>query len=144
MSCYFPTGILGQMCNLIVSIPDFCPLSYFVSNTIIQSYIGVQCCLLNLENHTFYRACLSRCISVITVVSWRQCISIHTFLCFSIKMGKLFKSYILHFILSKCRSIIDGNYNNVLVLLQLITLCFYRSAQCTVCLHYMMVFLANS
>ena len=25
----FPFGILGQVCYLIVSIPDLCPLSYF-------------------------------------------------------------------------------------------------------------------
>ena len=27
--CYFPIGILGQVWNLIVLIPDLCPLSYF-------------------------------------------------------------------------------------------------------------------
>ena len=27
--CYFPIGILGQVWNLIVSIPDLCPISYF-------------------------------------------------------------------------------------------------------------------
>ena len=29
-SCDFPIGILGQVWCLIVSIPDLCPLSYFV------------------------------------------------------------------------------------------------------------------
>ena len=28
--CYFPIGILGQVWCLIVSIPDLCPLFYFV------------------------------------------------------------------------------------------------------------------
>ena len=27
--CYFPIGILDQVCYLIVSSPDLCPLSYF-------------------------------------------------------------------------------------------------------------------
>ena len=94
-NCEFVTFPLVSF--LIVSIPDVCPLTYFVSNTIIQSYTGVQCCLLHLENPTFYRACLSRCISVIIVVPWRQCISIHTFLCLRINMEELFRScfYIL-------------------------------------------------
>ena len=30
-NCHFPIGILGQVRCLIVSIPDLCPLSYFVS-----------------------------------------------------------------------------------------------------------------
>ena len=29
--CHFPIGILGQVWCLIVSIPDLCPLSYFVN-----------------------------------------------------------------------------------------------------------------
>ena len=89
-NCEFVT--LGKVCYLKVSIPDLCPLSYFVSNTIIQSYTGVKCCLLHLENPTFYKACLSRCISVISVVSWRQCIGIHTFLCVRINMEELLRS----------------------------------------------------
>ena len=28
--CHFPIGILGQVCYLIVSIPDLCTLTYFV------------------------------------------------------------------------------------------------------------------
>ena len=28
--CHFPIGVLDQLCCLIVSIPDLCPLSYFV------------------------------------------------------------------------------------------------------------------
>ena len=30
LSCHFPIGILGQVWCLIVSIPDLCPLSYFM------------------------------------------------------------------------------------------------------------------
>ena len=30
--CYFPIGTLGQVCYLIVSIPDLCTLSYLESN----------------------------------------------------------------------------------------------------------------
>ena len=29
-NCHFPIGILGQVWCLTVSIPDLCPLSYFV------------------------------------------------------------------------------------------------------------------
>ena len=29
----FPIGIMGQACCLIVSIPDLCPLSYFISKS---------------------------------------------------------------------------------------------------------------
>ena len=28
--CHFPIGILGQVCYLIVSIPDLCTLTFFV------------------------------------------------------------------------------------------------------------------
>ena len=31
LSFHFPIGILGQVWCLILSIPDFCPLSYFYS-----------------------------------------------------------------------------------------------------------------
>ena len=31
VSCYFPIGILGQVWYLIISIPDLCTLTYFVS-----------------------------------------------------------------------------------------------------------------
>ena len=31
--CYFPIGILGQVCYLIVSIPDLCTLTYFLMRT---------------------------------------------------------------------------------------------------------------
>ena len=34
--CHFPTGILGQVWYLIVSIPDLCTLTYF--------YFPVQVC----------------------------------------------------------------------------------------------------
>ena len=34
---YFPIGILGQVWYLIVSIPDLCPLSYFVSSALVNS-----------------------------------------------------------------------------------------------------------
>ena len=30
--CHFPIGILGQMWYLMVSIPDLCTLTYFVSS----------------------------------------------------------------------------------------------------------------
>ena len=34
--CYFPIGILGQVCCVIVSIPDLCPLSYLDRQTDTQ------------------------------------------------------------------------------------------------------------
>ena len=34
----FPCGILGQVCYLIVLIPDLCHLSYFVNNKIVLFY----------------------------------------------------------------------------------------------------------
>ena len=32
--CHFPIGILGQVCNLIVSVPDLCTLTYFYAPVI--------------------------------------------------------------------------------------------------------------
>ena len=42
-NCHFLFGILGQVWCLIVSIPDFCPLSYFVM-------INARCCFFTLNN----------------------------------------------------------------------------------------------
>ena len=38
--CHFPIGILGQVWYLIVSIPDLCNLTYFVSATCL---LGLHC-----------------------------------------------------------------------------------------------------
>ena len=51
--CYFPTGILGQVWYLIVSIPDLCRLSYFA-----------------LASHRYYS---THCVEVVDVLekkSW--------------------------------------------------------------------------
>ena len=39
--CHFPIGILGQVWNLIVSIPDLCTLTYFVIVSKNLNYAGV-------------------------------------------------------------------------------------------------------
>ena len=41
--CYFPIGILSQVWYLIVSIPDLCPLSYFMCLA-IRVYFFVSAC----------------------------------------------------------------------------------------------------
>ena len=36
--CHFPIGILGQVWNLIVSIPDLCTLTYFANMTLESKF----------------------------------------------------------------------------------------------------------
>ena len=45
-NCYFPIGILGQVCCLIVSIPDLYPLSYFNSE---MMHVKFQSVLLSVH-----------------------------------------------------------------------------------------------
>ena len=40
--CHFPIGILGQVCYLIVSIPDLCTITYFL-------YGSLNCCIYLLS-----------------------------------------------------------------------------------------------
>ena len=40
---FFPIGILGQVWCLIVSIPDLCPLSYFVWCTYLPAFYKLVC-----------------------------------------------------------------------------------------------------
>ena len=61
----FPIGILGQAWCLIVSIPDLCPLSYFVSvpNVLMLpvsglSYMSIKICSVlksPLREHSYVR-----------------------------------------------------------------------------------------
>ena len=53
-SCQFPIGILGQVWCLIVSIPDLCPLSYFVITKILDNNFLI----LKSANSTFLSLCI--------------------------------------------------------------------------------------
>ena len=39
--CHFPIGILGQVWYLIVSIPDFCTLTYFEKQVLVLFRVAV-------------------------------------------------------------------------------------------------------
>ena len=89
--CFCPCGVLGQVWNLIVSIPDLCLLSYFVTRAgIIRVYstelLSSQiyscpmkthhssdahiCCLSKaVQNFVIYNYCLGQMRCFLTVIS---------------------------------------------------------------------------
>ena len=42
----FPCGILGQVCNLIVTIPDLCCLSYLITTVYSSFFVAQYICML--------------------------------------------------------------------------------------------------
>ena len=51
---HFPIGILGQVWCLIVSIPDLCPLSYFLYDNMHRGYKTFF--MLNSGEHEIFPA----------------------------------------------------------------------------------------
>ena len=54
--CHFPIGILGQLWNLIVSIPDRCTLTYVIVTAFIMQ-VSIEIWLIRLIDRPYFFFC---------------------------------------------------------------------------------------